>query len=33
MVLRRMCDELVKKCSPVIRVHAIDIDHRVRGEK
>ena len=33
MVLRRMYDELVKKCSPVIRVHAIDIDHRVRGEK
>ena len=33
LVLRRMYDELVKKCSPVIWVHTIDIDHRMRGEK
>ena len=33
LVLRRMYDELVKKCSPVVRVHTIDIDHRVRREK
>ena len=33
LVLRRMYDELVKKCSPVIWVHTIDIDHRVRREK
>jgi hypothetical protein len=33
LILRRMYDEFVKKCSPVIWVHTIDIDHRVRGEK
>ena len=33
LVLRRMYDELVKKGSPVVRVHTIDIDHRVRREK